>query len=105
MEKSCEPNDTGKPAMSEFVRLYHYKSLLESWCHLRDLLRSFSIDARPRLEILATAATEVHDKTIEDIVGAGYGIFNGAVCLAKVLPRWQACRTRQNRSEAINCQA
>ena len=91
--------------MSEFVRLDHYKSLLESWCHLRDLLRSFSIDARPRLEILATAATEVHDKTIEDIVGAGYGIFNGAVCLAKVLPRWQACRTRQNRSEAINCQA
>ena len=91
--------------MSEFVRLYHYKRLLESWCHLRDLLRSFSIDARPRLEILATAATEVHDKTIEDIVGAGYGIFNGAVCLAKVLPRWQACRTRQNRSEAINCQA
>ena len=91
--------------MSEFVRLYHYKSLLESWCHLRDLLRSFSIDARPRLEILATAATEVHDKTIEDIVGAGYGIFNGAVCLAKVLPRWQACRTRQNRNGAINCLA
>ena len=78
---------------------------MDGWCHLRDDVRSFSIDARPRLEILATAATEVHDKTIEDIVGAGYGIFNGAVCLAKVLPRWQACRTRQNRSEAINCQA
>ena len=91
--------------MSEFVRLYHYKSLLESWCHLRDGLGSFSIDAIPRLEILATAAKEVPDKTIEDIVGAGYGIFNGAVCLAKVAPRWQACRTRQNRNGAINCLA
>ncbi len=99
--------------MSEFVRLYHFKSLLEAWCHLRDglrddlrdALRSFSIDALPRLEILATAAKEVPDKTIEDIVDAGYCIFNGTVCLAKVSPRWQACRTRQNRNGAINCLA
>ena len=95
--------------MSEFVRLYHFKSRLEAWCHLsddlRDALRSFSIDAISRLGILATAAKKLTDKTIDDIVGAGYGIFNGAVCLAKVSPRWQACRTRQNRNGAINCLA
>ena len=61
-------------------RLVHYRDncYLDAWCHLRDDLRSFSIDAIPRLEILATAAKEVPDKTIEETVGAGYGIFNGA---------------------------
>ena len=57
----------------------HYRDnwYLDAWCHLRDDLRSFSIDAIPRLEILGTAAKEVSDKTIEETVGAGYGIFNG----------------------------
>ena len=95
--------------MSELVRLYHFKSLLEAWCHLRDdlrdALRSFSIDAIPRLGIFATAAKKLTDKTIDDIVGAGYGIFNGAVCLAKVSCRWQACRIPQKRNGAINCPA
>ena len=61
-------------------RLVHYRDnwYLDAWCHLRDDLRSFSIDAIPRLEILATAAKEVSDKTIEETVGVGYGIFNGA---------------------------
>jgi predicted DNA-binding transcriptional regulator YafY len=61
-------------------RLVHYRDnwYLDAWCHLRDDLRSFSIDAIPQLEILGTAAKEVSDKTIEETVGAGYGIFNGA---------------------------
>jgi predicted DNA-binding transcriptional regulator YafY len=61
-------------------RLVHYRDnwYLDAWCHLRDDLRSFSIDAIPRLEILGTAAKEVSDKTIEETVGVGYGIFNGA---------------------------
>jgi predicted DNA-binding transcriptional regulator YafY len=61
-------------------RLVHYRDnwYLDAWCHLRDDLRSFSIDAIPRFEILATAAKEVSDNTIEETVGVGYGIFNGA---------------------------
>ena len=60
-------------------RLVHYRDnwYLDAWCHLRDDLRSFSIDAIPRLEILATAAKDVSDKTIDETVAAGYGIFNG----------------------------
>jgi predicted DNA-binding transcriptional regulator YafY len=61
-------------------RLVHYRDNwdLDAWCHLRDDLRSFSIDGIPKLEILATAAKDVSDKTTEETVGAGYGIFNGA---------------------------
>ena len=61
-------------------RLVHYRDnwYLDAWCHLRDDLRSFSIDAIARLEILATAAKDVSEKTIDETVGVGYGIFNGA---------------------------
>ena len=61
-------------------RLVHYRDnwYLDAWCHLREDIRNFSIDAIPQLEILGTAAKEVSDKTIEETVGAGYGIFNGA---------------------------
>lgn len=60
--------------------MVHYRDnwYLDGWCHLRDDLRSFSIDAIPRLELLTTAAKEVSDQTIEETVGVGYGIFNGA---------------------------
>lgn len=61
-------------------RLVHYRDnwYVDAWCHLRDDLRSFSIDAIPQLEILESTAKEIDPQHIDDIVGAGYGIFNGA---------------------------
>src|SRR5665647_1664020 len=60
-------------------RLVHYRDnwYLDAWCHLRDDIRSFSIDAITRLEVLDLAAKEVTDKHIDEAVGAGYGIFGG----------------------------
>ena len=89
-------------------RLVHYRDnwYLDAWCHLRDDLRSFSIDAIPRLEILATDAKEVADKTIEETVGVGYGIFNGAAkawATLKFTPeraRWVAKEVRHPQQEA-----
>lgn len=61
-------------------RLVHYRDnwYLDAWCHLRDDLRSFSIDAITRLEVLEATAKEVAAKRIDEAVGAGYGIFGGA---------------------------
>src|SRR5665647_3027771 len=61
-------------------RLVHYRDnwYLDAWCHVRDDIRSFSIDAITRLEVLDTAAKEVAAKRIDEAVGAGYGIFGGA---------------------------
>lgn len=61
-------------------RLVHYRDnfYLDAWCHLRDDVRSFSIDAVTRLEVLDTSAKEVSAKSIDQAVGTGYGIFNGA---------------------------
>ncbi|MDO8777977.1 MAG: YafY family protein [Burkholderiaceae bacterium] len=61
-------------------RLVHYRDnwYLDAWCHLRDDVRSFSIDAISRLEVQDAVAKEVSAKNIDQAVGTGYGIFNGA---------------------------
>jgi predicted DNA-binding transcriptional regulator YafY len=61
-------------------RLVHYRDnwYLDAWCHLRDDIRSFSIDAISRLEVLDSSAKEVSVKNIDQALGSGYGIFNGA---------------------------
>ena len=60
-------------------RLVHYRDnwYVDAWCHLRDDLRSFSIDAIAQLQVLDNAAKEVSARTIEEAVGVGYGIFGG----------------------------
>lgn len=61
-------------------RLVHYRDnwYLDAWCHLRDDVRSFSIDAISRLELLDEKAKEVTAKAIDQALGTGYGIFKGA---------------------------
>lgn len=60
-------------------RLIHYRDnwYLDAWCHLRNALRSFSVDAVHRVRVLDSAAIEVADADLDALLGAGYGIFAG----------------------------
>jgi predicted DNA-binding transcriptional regulator YafY len=60
-------------------RLVHYRDnwYLDAWCHLRDALRAFSVDAIERAEILDKRARDVAEKRLNDVLGSGYGIFSG----------------------------
>ena len=60
-------------------RLVHYRDnwYLDAWCHLRDGLRSFSVDAIEEAEILDKRAKDVADLRLDEFLGAGYGIFSG----------------------------
>jgi predicted DNA-binding transcriptional regulator YafY len=60
-------------------RLIYYKHnwYLDAWCHLRNALRSFSVDAVLQAEILETNARNVSEKNLNETLGAGYGIFSG----------------------------
>ena len=73
--------ETGETLMRDVSpqRLVHYRDnwYLDAWCHLREDLRSFSIDAIEAVEVMAEAAQEVPAKEIDDKLGAGYGIFGG----------------------------
>ena len=60
-------------------RLAYYRDnwYLDAWCHLRRGLRSFSVDAISAAAMLDAGARNVAVKTLESVLGSGYGIFGG----------------------------
>jgi predicted DNA-binding transcriptional regulator YafY len=60
-------------------RLVHYRDnwYLDGWCHWRQALRSFSVDAMARVRVLDDPAVEIDDAELDVTLGAGYGIFAG----------------------------
>lgn len=60
-------------------RLVHYREnwYLDAWCHLRNELRSFAVDAIQRVELVDLPAKAISEKTLDAVLGAGYGIFSG----------------------------
>jgi predicted DNA-binding transcriptional regulator YafY len=60
-------------------RLVHYRDnwYLDAWCHAKDGLRSFALDAIRRAEPLEEAALEIADDRLDRELGSGYGIFSG----------------------------
>lgn len=60
-------------------RLVHYRDnwYLDAWCHLRNDLRSFSVDAIQRVKVLREKARNVAVTKLDDHYTAAYGIFSG----------------------------
>ncbi|MDQ1362246.1 MAG: hypothetical protein QG652_106 [Pseudomonadota bacterium] len=60
-------------------RLMYYREnwYLDGWCHLRNELRTFSVDSIQHCTILNTPAKDIARKTLEHVLGPGYGIFSG----------------------------
>jgi predicted DNA-binding transcriptional regulator YafY len=60
-------------------RLVHYRDnwYLDAYCHLREDLRSFAVDAIRAAALKETPAREVRDAELDEYLGSGYGIFAG----------------------------
>lgn len=60
-------------------RMIYYRDnwYLDAWCHVKNALRSFSVDAIKKAEILETKADDVNDNELNAELGSGYGIFAG----------------------------
>jgi predicted DNA-binding transcriptional regulator YafY len=60
-------------------RLVHYRNnwYLDAWCHLRNDLRSFALDAMRSVKMTPTAARDVPDAELDAVLKSGYGIFSG----------------------------
>lgn len=78
--------------------LYRGTWYLDAWCHLRDALRSFSLDAVEQLQLLDAPAVNVAEETLDEFYGSSYGIFNGAP-IGTVVLRFSAERARWVRNE------
>ncbi len=61
-------------------RLVHYRNTwyLDAWCHTREKLLRFALDAIEQAEALETKAKEVPLKHVEAEMDGGYGIYAGA---------------------------
>lgn len=74
----------GRQAMTERdvspQRLVHYRSTwyLDAWCHKREELLRFALDAVESADVLDQKAKDVAIKTVEAELDAGYGIFAGS---------------------------
>jgi predicted DNA-binding transcriptional regulator YafY len=60
-------------------RLVHYRGnwYVDAWCHLRNDLRSFAVDAIRAAELREARAKEIASAELDEHLGAGYGIFAG----------------------------
>ncbi len=77
-------------------RLIYYKDnwYLDSWCHWREGLRSFALDAIQTITILDEAARDIDDALLVEQLESGYGIFSGTntqqavLRFSPLLARW-----------------
>jgi predicted DNA-binding transcriptional regulator YafY len=60
-------------------RLVHYRDnwYVDGWCHLRDGLRKFAVDAIVEAELTEEKAKAVDMKAVEREFNSGYGVFAG----------------------------
>ncbi len=82
---------------------YRYNWYLDAWCHGRDDLRTFAVDAIRDARVLDQAADDVADADLDRVLRAGYGIFAGEATETAVLRfsgargRWVADETWHSR--------
>ncbi len=60
-------------------RMIYYRDnwYLDAWCHSKNALRSFSIDAIRYVELLEERAIDIDDDALNEELASGYGIFAG----------------------------
>ena len=68
-------------------RLVHYKNTwyLDAWCHSRERLLRFALDAVQEAHVLDTRAKDVAMRQVQAEMDAGYGIFAGGIRQVAVL--------------------
>lgn len=61
-------------------QIVHYRDnwYVDAWCHLRNEVRSFSVDAIIRCEDLQHDAKELNTEALRNSMQSGYGIFGGS---------------------------
>lgn len=67
--------------------LVHYRDnwYVDAWCHLRNGIRSFGLDAIEDVEILDSPAKEVETSELRRVTQSSYGIFSGQATAWAVL--------------------
>ena len=81
-------------------RLTHYREnwYVEAWCHTREAIRSFGLDAIEEVAVTATPAQVVPQAELDTVLGSGFGIFNGQNV------QWAVLRFTPSRAQYVSKQ-
>lgn len=81
-------------------RLTHYREnwYVEAWCHTREAIRSFGLDAIEEVAVTATPAQLVPQADLDAMLGSGFGIFNGTDV------QWAVLRFTPSRAQYVRKQ-
>jgi len=81
-------------------RLTHYREnwYVEAWCHTREAIRSFGLDAIEDVAVMATPAQIVPQIQLDAVLGSGFGIFNGQDV------KWAVLRFTPSRAQWVSKQ-
>jgi len=82
---------------------YRYNWYLDAWCHTRNDIRIFAVDAIRTAQAVDEPAREVPDDRLDEVLRAGYGIFAGEAVDRAVL-LFTPSRARWVASEAWHSQ-
>jgi predicted DNA-binding transcriptional regulator YafY len=76
-------------------RLVHYRDnwYVDAWCHLRNGIRTFALDAIEQAALLPERVKDVPDAELDRYLGSSYGIFSGEPKATAVL-RFSPMRSR-----------
>jgi predicted DNA-binding transcriptional regulator YafY len=69
--------ETEREISPQRMVFYRDNWYLDAWCHLRDEVRSFGVDAIRHATLIERRAKDVAAKRLDEVLGAGYGIFSG----------------------------
>jgi predicted DNA-binding transcriptional regulator YafY len=60
-------------------RIVHYRDnwYLDAYCHLRERISTFSVDAIAKAKLVKVAAIDVGEDELANVLESGYGIFSG----------------------------
>lgn len=93
-----EERTTQRTVSPQRLVLYRGTWYVDAWCHLREALRSFSLDAMEQMQLIEQPARDVSEPELDSFYASSYGIFNGAATRIAVL-RFSPERARWVRHE------
>lgn len=87
-------------------RIVHYRQnwYLDAWCHLRDGLRTFALDAMHGVEETEVPALEVPEAELDEFFSKGYGMFSGEHAVQWAVLRFSPARARWVANECWHLQ-
>jgi predicted DNA-binding transcriptional regulator YafY len=76
-QSRSKDENTSREISPQRIVYYRDNWYLDAWCHLKNALRSFSVDAIKMAEMIEKKADDISDNELDDELASGYGIFAG----------------------------